>query len=302
MGWRLTVPATIANLGPGFDILALAISLFNEVEVETLPHPGVQVESMDGRHLTPTGDDNLIRRSYRAACHELGIGLGETGVRMVCIDRIPVGRGLGSSAAAIVSGVAAAHLAHGDGDLDRESVLACATAVEGHPDNVAASLFGGMVICAPLAPVATIRLPRGLRFVVFVPARASATREARLVVPTSFSRDDALFNAGRCALLVRAMALNDPALLAVAMQDCWHQPYRMRLFPALDPLIAAAVGAGAHGAALSGAGPSVFAITSEAHEESVTCAMTDAAGALGVAGKVMAFAGDNEGLTVEARV
>ncbi len=300
MRWRLAVPASVANLGPGFDILALAVGLENHVMVESTEGPAVSVDP--GSEMPDVLRDpvtNMVTAAYIRTCEQLGVGREEFGASFTCVNRIPMGRGLGSSAAALVSGVLAAHLLHRQGSVDTASVLACAAALEGHPENVAAALLGGLVICAPEAPVSRITVSQDLRVVFFVPEKHSATSESRSAVPKTFSREDAVFNAGRCALLVRALLLDDVDSLAIAMQDRWHQPYRARFFPATGEVIDAALSAGAYGAAQSGAGSSVVALSSAAREALVAQAMEAAAEGAGVGGATMIHSVRNYGATVE---
>ena len=180
-------------------------------------------------------------------------------MRILCRNAIPFGRGLGSSAAAVLSGVLAANALANLG-WDEQQVIGQAARIEGHPDNVGAAMLGGMVICADRGPVVQVTVPDELRAVVFVPDQEMATPAAREVVPGSFSREDAVHNAARCALLVTAMLTGRLQLLAEAMQDRWHQPARSRLMPHVPALIRSALAAGAHGACLAGAGPSVLAL------------------------------------------
>ena len=253
------VPATVANLGPGFDVLALALELQNEVEAEQTGEPGISLDPGPGApdELRDPGR-NLVVRAYAAAC--AAIGVEATGVAFRCVNRIPLRRGLGSSAAAALSGVLAAVALHRP-PWDEVRILEQVTALEGHPDNAAAALLGGLVIVAPGAAPVTMRVAEELLAVVFVPEMELSTSAAREVVPTELSRADAIFNAARCALLIRAVAEKDWSTLGTAMEDRWHQPQRTALMPALPDLIAGAVGAGACGAALAGAGPSVIALT-----------------------------------------
>jgi homoserine kinase len=255
---RIAVPASVANLGPGFDILALALHLQNTVRAEQRagdlsvdPGPDAPAELRDPEH-------NLVTRAYAVTCAELGVPAG--GVHFSCENRVPIGRGMGSSAAAVLSGVLVASALH-HAPWDEQDILDRAEALEGHRDNAAAALLGGLAICSPGAPSVQLSVSEELRAVLFVPEQPFATVEARRVVPTEFSRSDAIFNASRCALLVRALAVGDHAGLRVAMQDRWHQDIRFALMPGAEAIMHAATGAGASGAALAGAGPSVIALT-----------------------------------------
>jgi homoserine kinase len=294
---RVAVPASIANLGPGFDILALALQLQNDI----------RAEQVDGNHLTidpgPGAPDefrdpsrNLISRAYVYAS-EVVLGVEAGGVHFSCVSRIPIGRGLGSSAAAVLAGVLTASAFH-RAPWDENDVLNHAEALEGHRDNVAAALLGGLAICSPGAPAAQLAVADALRAVLFVPDAAFETAESRRVVPDEFSRADAIFNASRCALLVRALALGDHASLRIAMQDRWHQDARFALIPGARAIVDAANEAGASGAALAGAGPSVVALT-PLDPQPISSAMERAAAAAGVAGRIMVLPPRNYGTRVD---
>jgi homoserine kinase len=296
------VPASVANLGPGFDMLALALQLQNEVRAETDDGAAVSIElegdAEDAQLRDPA--HNLVARADVEACARLDVPEQERGVRLRCVNAIPVARGLGSSAAATLSGVLVAVALH-RAPWDEQTILECAAQFEGHVDNLAASLFGGLVICAPAAAVQRIDVPDELHAVVFSPRQRLATREARAAVPEQFSRADAVFNASRCALLIRALMLRDYASLRAAMDDRWHQPQRAALFPAMPALIEAAYQGGADGACLAGAGPSILALTAR-DPAPVEDALTAAAVRLSVPGTVLRLRPRNFGARVEVGV
>jgi homoserine kinase len=256
---RVAVPATCANLGPGFDVLALALELQNEVTVEQrLDTEGIELDcGDDAPEELRDPQRNLVALAWARACGAMEVPA--TGVAITCVNRIPLRRGLGSSAAAALGGIIAAVAIHRP-PWDDTRILAECAALEGHPDNAAAALHGGLTIVAPGLPPATMTVGDELRCVVLVPDVELSTAAARAVVPQSFSRDDAIYNAGRIALLVRAVADRDWDALGAAMDDRWHQPQRTALMPWLPDLIGAARAAGAVGACLSGAGPSVLAL------------------------------------------
>jgi homoserine kinase len=293
---RVAVPATVANLGPGFDILALALELQNEVEVEQTGEVGI---SVDPGPAAPEElrdpQRNLVCRAYAAAC--AAAGAPGDGVAVRCVSRIPLRRGLGSSAAAALSGVLAAVALHRP-PWDETAILEQVTALEGHPDNAAAALLGGLVIVAPGYQPVTLSVPEELLAVVFIPDVELATDEARRLVAQSFSRQDAIYNAARCALLVRAVCERDYASLGAAMDDRWHQHQRTALMPALPDLIASATAAGADGAALAGAGPSVLALTHR-QPEVVQQAMAEAAKRHGLRGRSLVSRVRNFGARVD---
>jgi homoserine kinase len=242
-------PATSANLGPGFDCLGLALDLWNEVEAT----PGRVAE-----------DDhtNLILRAAHAVYD--AVGAPYPGFELRCTNRVIFNRGLGSSAAAIASGVLFANEVLGK-PLDEPALLRQATAVEGHPDNVVPALLGGLRVatCAEDGRVLQTRVPLAMRLstVCFVPEMAIPTPHARGLLPSSVAMADAVFNVARSSLLVAALAAGAPELLAEATRDRLHQPYRLPLFPAGATLLEAAMRAGALGAFISGAGPTVLALS-----------------------------------------
>lgn len=292
---RVAVPASVANLGPGFDILAMALQLQNDIRAEQRPGP-LSVDAGPGAPAALNDPEhNLVTISYTKSCTELGIPA--TGVHFECVNRIPIGRGMGSSAAAALAGVLVATALH-QAPWDEDAVLERAAAIEGHRDNAAAALLGGLAICAPGAPAVQMAVSDELRAVLFIPDLPFTTHEARQVVPTTFSRADAIFNASRCALLVRALAIGDHAGLRIAMQDRWHQDARFALMAGAQEIVTAANEAGASGAALAGAGPSVIALTPLATEP-IVAAMASAAADAGVAGQTMVLPPRNYGTRVD---
>ncbi len=269
---RLRVPATSANLGPGFDAFALALPLLAEFEVRTSRGYDVRVEgAADG---IPTGPSNLAVVAARATAKSAHQQLA--GLTFVQRSVIPPGRGLGASAAAIIAGCVAANEALGR-PLDRHSLLRTAAQVEGHPDNVAAALLGGFTIAVPSSdgPLATsLAFPRAWRAVLFVPERGLSTRQSRGVLPHRVARADAVFNLAHAALFVAAVLRQDGTLLRSAMHDRLHEPARMRLVPGFEFVARAARTAGAFGAVLSGAGPSILAIAPARLAPRVAAAMS----------------------------
>jgi homoserine kinase len=260
---RVRAPATSANLGPGFDALGLALGLCDEAEAQVTASGTVIEVTGEGEQL-PRDESNLVLRAMRAAFAQLG--QSPPGLRLSCTNRIPHGRGLGSSAAAIVTGVllARALVEGGTSALPDHDVLNLASELEGHPDNVAACLLGGLTVAwADGGTVEAIRLEcdPSLRPVVLVPPYESATSEARGVLPETVTHADAAVNAGRAALLVAALTGTPRALLA-ATEDRLHQPYRGAVSPDSAALIAQLRSDG-HPAVLSGAGPTVLVFARE---------------------------------------
>ncbi|MFN2451499.1 MAG: homoserine kinase [Candidatus Dormibacteria bacterium] len=295
----MAIPATVANLGPGFDVLALALQLQNEVEAENTDEPGLSLVLPPGSPAELRDpESNLVVAAYRSTCAALGVPA--VGVRLRCVNRIPLRRGLGSSAAAALGGTLAACALHG-APWDEHRVLTHVGAIEGHPDNAAAALLGGLAICPVGAPAVRLDVPESLLAVVYVPDVELATAAARAVLPDTVSRADAVFNAGRCALMIRALLLDDSVGLRVAMEDRLHQAARTPLFPALPALLDAALAAGACGAALAGAGPSVIALV-HGHPEQVQRALAAAARKHGVRGHTLVSGVRNWGARVDVSV
>jgi homoserine kinase len=271
------VPATVANLGPGFDCLGAAVRLFAEVTLAPAPAPSVEVTGVD----VPQDATNLIYRSAQAAAAAAG---WQGAFALRARWPIPLRSGLGSSAAAIVGGLVAAHRLLGDA-LDARTLLHLATDLEGHPDNVAAALFGGVVIVAHDG--ARLRWARitpalPLAVVLAVPALEVETAAARRVLPAQVARADAVFNLAHAALVVAPLATGQAQALRGAMRDRLHQPYRAPLVAGFDAVVAAAEEAGAYGAVLSGSGPTVAALTPPEVAGAVGAAMVAAFAAAGV--------------------
>ncbi len=225
---RVHVPATSANLGPGFDALGLALAVHDTLEVRALGSPGVVVEvTGEGAGEVPDGEAHLVVRSLRLALDH--VGARQAGLHLVCTNRIPHGRGLGSSAAAVVAGLVAARgLVADPAALDDDVVLRLATQVEGHPDNAAPAILGGATVawCEPDgARAVVIPTHDDVAPVVLVPTTRLATSTARGLLPTTVPHADAARGAGRAALLVHALGRR-PDLLLPATDDRLHQHYR----------------------------------------------------------------------------
>lgn len=294
---RVLVPASSANLGPGFDAFGLALALYNTVEMQEDEETHVVI-SGEGAQTLAKDASNLVVH----AAHHLfdAAGYRLRGLRVALHNAIPLGRGLGSSAAAIVGGLVAANeLAHRP--MTRPDLLKLAAHLEGHPDNVAPALLGGLVVASASESdllYTQVPLPP-MRVVVVVPDFALLTQEARAVLPASVPRQDAVFNLARAALVLLALQRGDYELLARALDDRLHQPYRARLIPGMEAVFAAARAAGAAGVALSGAGPSLIAFAEGDHER-IGEAMRRAWASRGVQGRALILEVDREGARVES--
>jgi homoserine kinase len=295
---RVRVPATSANLGPGFDALGLALALYNEVTLEEADAVSVTVEG-EGAGRLETGAANVVARGVARGFEAAGRPF--RGGRLRCVNRVPLSRGLGSSAAAWVGGLLAANALLG-GPLDRDALVTEAARAEGHPDNVAAAVLGGLTVsCADGDRIVAVSLPvpREIAWVVLLPVTESSTQEARAVLPESLPRADAVFNVQRVSLLLAALAAGRADLLDVAMQDRLHQPYRRRLFPWMEAVAGAARRAGALGCVLSGAGPALLAAAHAGRGEDVAGAMEQALREAGVGGRALCLPVDTAGATWE---
>ncbi|MEU5693604.1 homoserine kinase [Actinosynnema sp. NPDC020468] len=255
-GVRVRVPASTANLGSGFDALGLALGLHDELEFHVVDD-GLLVEVSGEGADVPTDESHLVVRAFVAASEALDLKV--PGLVLRCRNAIPHSRGLGSSAAAVVAGVAAAYALAGR-ELDT-SALQLAAEFEGHADNAAASMFGGAVVAWTSAGrYRAVRLDThpSLAPVVFVPTQESSTKTTRGLLPAVVPHEDAAFAAGRSALAVHALT-RDPSLLPEALDDRLHEPYRQPAWPATTELVRALRAAGT-AAAVSGAGPTVLAL------------------------------------------
>ncbi|MEW6423326.1 MAG: homoserine kinase [Bacillota bacterium] len=256
---HVQVPATAANLGPGFDCLGMALQLYNTVEMARA-NSGLFIEVQgEGAAEIARDEGNIV---YRAAMRLFKqTESTPPGLKIKLVNNIPVARGLGSSAAAIVGGLIAANILAGN-KLSQKELLALAANLEGHPDNVAPALFGGIVVSVAgdgEIKYAKIAPPPALKVVLAIPEFSLLTKTARDVLPQLVSLQDAVFNLGRLALLITAFFRGDLSLLPAAVEDRLHQPYRASLVPGMKKVMAAARLAGARGVCLSGAGPSLLA-------------------------------------------
>ncbi len=259
---RVEVAATSANLGPGFDSLGLALDLVDEVTATVLPRPGVVVEvSGEGAGELPGDERHLVVRSLLATLADLGHPR-PVGLHLRCVNAVPHGRGLGSSAAAVVAGVLLARALAGSTGTADDAALAAATAIEGHPDNAAAALLGGATI-AWLDEAG----PRAVRLdvhpdvvpLLLLPSGRLATHHARSVLPASVTHADAAHNLARSALLVHALTA-DPTLLHAATSDRLHQHHRRSAMPATLTAVETLRAQGL-AAVVSGAGPAVLVLS-----------------------------------------
>lgn len=257
---RVRVPATSANLGPGFDCLGLALDWWNEAEF-ALEGDGLRVEiSGEGADALPQDEANLVAASARCLYERAGATF-PTGLRITCLNRIPLGSGLGSSAAAALLGLLGANRLLGD-PFAPDQILALATEIEGHPDNAAPALWGGLTAAVKTGSGVVsrrIEVP-ALALAVAVPQFDLPTHAARAALPAQVSMADAVYNLSCTALVVEALRMGDVDLLSQVMDDRLHQPYRLPLIPGAEAARRAALESGAAACVLSGAGPSLLAV------------------------------------------
>lgn len=291
------VPATSANLGPGFDAVGLALSLSMRISLDRSPEPIVEVRG-EGADLIPATTEHP---AYRAATFVAEfIGEPDAHFHLIQENDIPPARGLGGSAAALVGGAVAANDLLGRA-MAAPDLLNLVCDLDGHPDNAAPALLGGLII-GTLTPegISSVRLePKNLKVAVAVPDFAVSTTAARRALPERVPHRDAVFNVGRSGLLLGALATGEYHLLRVAMQDRLHQPYRAHLIPGLEEVIEAALASGAYGACLSGSGPTILAFSPERQARKIASAMRTAFEERDVEAKAWALDVDLAGARVE---
>ncbi|GHT07734.1 homoserine kinase [Endomicrobiia bacterium] len=266
---KIRVPSTTANLGPGFDVFGAALSLYNEFESEYVPNARKTSFILDGEgeKLLPKGEENLVWQSMLETfkvLEEDKYNLKNLNIRIK--TGIPLNGGLGSSASAIVGGIALANVLCGK-ELDKSQIADLAVKIEGHPDNVAPAVFGGLCACSKDGDgdhgiVLHLPIPK-LKVVLCIPSFELRTKHARQILPESIGLKDVVFNISRVAMLTAAFCRGDYSLLKQGMQDKVHQLYRGKMIPAMDEVFEAAISAGAYGAFLSGSGPALAAFCKE---------------------------------------
>ena len=297
---KVRVPGTSANCGPGFDCLGVACTIYNELELTLLEEERLDIEiTGDGAENIPVDERNIVWRSIQKLLERAGKAQEYKGAIIRMDNGVPLSRGLGSSATAIVGGLKAANECLGNPFTNRD-LLQMATEIEGHPDNVAPAIFGGFTIsivrngkpeCFSLMP----KLP--LKLVVTVPDFFLPTKAARAVLPAEVPMKDAVFNIGRAAMLTAALCKGNKSFLRSVFDDALHQPYRAMLIPGMYDVFKAARAAGALGASMSGAGPCLIAFTVE-NADAVGMAMRDAFARNNVKSEYHVFDIDGTGATV----
>lgn len=299
---RVTVPATTANLGPGFDCIGAALGLYNQFRfavVSSSPTPLTINVAGPGAERVATDVSNLAYQSF-VRCYEQM----QQPVPAIQLDiemDVPLARGLGSSATAIVAGLVGANVLAGS-PLTLDDLMQMAIAIEGHPDNVVPALIGGCRLAvADGSSWAICDIPwhETIVPILAVPNFELSTAEARGVLPQTYSRADAIFNMAHLGLLLRALELGQADWLRVALADRIHQPYRQSLIHGYDAVYSAAIAAGAHGLVISGAGPTLLALAHPGQAPDVATAIASSWGMAGIAAQVKTLQLNRNGTTVE---
>jgi homoserine kinase len=294
---QVRVPATTANIGPGFDCLGAALTLYNEFCFTPAPRPEIVVMGV-GAETVSLGTDNMVYAAYDRLCKLIDRVIP---ARLEIKMNVPLARGLGSSATAIVGGLVGANELAGR-PFDRQQLADIATTIEGHPDNVLPALFGGCRLSASGVvrdwEVAELAWHPEIIPIVAIPDFELSTHAARSVLPSEYSRADAVFNAAHVGLLIQGLATGNPDWLRAALQDKVHQPYRQALIPGYAAVQAAAIAAGAHGLVISGAGPTLLALADRSAAEAVCEVMVHAWEAEGIQSNAMILGLDTQGTIV----
>ncbi len=292
------VPATTANLGPGFDCIGAALTLYNQVKFTRLDAGGLIIHvTGEEAERVQTDESNLLYQAFTKLYQY--IEQTPPSVKIEIELGVPLARGLGSSATAIVGGLVGANQLAG-GILSPSQVMELAIAIEGHPDNVVPALLGGCRLAATSAAgweICDVPWHENIVPVLAIPDFELSTSEARRVLPTEFSRADAIFNTAHLGLLLRGLETGKAEWLRAALQDKLHQPYRQALIPGYDAVNAAAVAGGAYGVVISGAGPTLLALTDEYHAHDVEKAIASAWKEAGITAVVRSLTLDHQGAT-----
>lgn len=298
----VTVPATTANIGPGFDCLGTALTLYNQFQFSLLSAKRnpleIQVKGLAAERVS-TDASNLVYQAFVKLYHH--VDQAPPPVRIEIEMAVPLARGLGSSATAIVGGLVGANALAGS-PLTAQEVMQLAITMEGHPDNVVPALVGGCQLTASGIEtdweLCDIQWHDSICPIVAIPNFELSTQKARVVLPTSYSRADAIFNTAHLGLLVRGLQTGQPNWLKAALQDRIHQPYREILIPGYEQVRSAALKAGAFGLVISGAGPTLLALTNIHTRDAVKMAMESAWVAQGISVHAQALQVDRQGTRI----
>jgi len=304
---KIRVPATTANLGPGFDCLGLALKLYLNLEIEEI-EKGLVIEYQgEGaeKFSAKKKEDTLIWKSAELVLKKIGPEKFKKGIKMKALNQIPITRGLGSSASAIIGGIVGAAKLYNI-DLNNREMLELALSLEGHMDNIVPALIGGLTLAYKTGQEeikwTRIKTPSDLRIVVAIPEFSLNTKEMRKVLPQKIALPEAIFNLSRSALLVNALQNSDWDVLAEAMEDRLHQPYRAPFIPGIEDMFSQIKKTGLAGVALSGSGPSVVSLTKVGSEEAISKIMKNAFLKEGITCRILVLEADLEGTKLVSRI
>ena len=301
---KIRVPATTANLGPGFDCLGLALKLYLNLEIEEI-EKGLVIEYRgEGAEKFSVKKDTLIGKSAELVLKKIGQDKSKNGLKIKAFNQIPIARGLGSSASAIIGGIVGAAKLYNVNLTNRE-MLELALSLEGHMDNIVPALIGGFTLAYKTGQEeikwSRIKTPLDLRIVLAIPEFTLNTKEMRKVLPQKVALSEAIFNLSRSALLVNALQNSDWEVLVEAMVDRLHQPYRAPFIPGIEDMFSQIKKTGLAGVALSGSGPSVVSLTKKGREEVISKIMKDAFLKAGINCRVLVLEADLEGTKFVSR-
>ena len=297
---KIRVPATTANLGPGFDCLGLALKLYLNLDIEETEEGFVVEFQGEGaeKFSAKKKEDTLIWKSINLVLKRTNKDIHKKGLKIRAFNEIPVTRGLGSSASAIIGGVVGAARFYNI-DLANQEILELALSLEGHMDNIVPALIGGLTLAYKTSQEEIkwtgIKTPSDLRIVVAIPEFSLNTKEMRKVLPQKIALPEAIFNLSRSALLVNALQNSDWDVLAEAMEDRLHQPYRAPFIPGIEDMFSQIKKTGLAGIALSGSGPSVASLTKVGSEEAISKIMKDAFLKEGITCRILVLEVDLDG-------
>lgn len=262
---EVIVPATSANIGPGYDCLGIALNLYNKFYFEEIDE-GIIIEENEKEYIN---EDNLVYKSMLYFFEKVKPKIIPKGIKIKIVNEIPICRGLGSSATCIVAGLMGANYLS-KSNLDKECILKLATEIERHPDNVAPAIYGNMIVSFMEDEniyYDTIKVPNNLRFCALIPDFELPTEKARSVLPKTIDHRDGVFNVSRATLLVTAIMNNNLNLLKVACKDKFHQEYRSPLVNDYDKIVDYSNNSNCLGTFLSGAGPTIISLTSDDNKD-----------------------------------
>ena len=299
---KVRIPATTANLGPGFDCLGLALKIYLHLEIEERKEKDLEIKCEGeeaGRF--PLDEHNLIWKSMNLVSKKINRSGNEKGLKIKIFNEIPVTRGLGSSAAAIIGGIVGATKLF-KAELTQQEMLELALSLEGHPDNIVPALVGGLNLSFKTEQEEIgwqkIKTPEDLKIILAVPDFYLSTREMRRVLPKNIALSDAIFNIGRVALLVNAIQNSDWGILGRAMEDRLHQPYRAPFIPGIEKIFSGIKSTGLAGVALSGSGPTIASLTKKGSEEIIGKIIKESFLREGISCKIIVTEADLEGTKI----